>query len=107
MPAGRFAFPGLSGRVAFVKRRASTHSGGTAPDSYRTSLLCPWWAPKAEEELYHKPSHKSQVACDLIRAPRMKVPRQSVLSLPRASSRARHRRATLQAGRQLRQAMFR
>jgi hypothetical protein len=61
MPAGRFAFPGLSGRVAFVKRRASTHSGGTAPDSYRTSLLCPWWAPKAEEELYHKPSHKSQV----------------------------------------------
>ena len=61
MPAGRFAFPGLSGRVAFVKRRASTHSGGTAPDSYRTSLLCPWWAPKAEQELYHKPSHKSQV----------------------------------------------
>src|SRR5713101_4114512 len=23
-----------------------THSGGTAPDSHRTSLLCPSWAPK-------------------------------------------------------------
>jgi hypothetical protein len=102
MPAGRFAFPGLSGRVAFVKRRASTHSGGTAPDSDRTSLLCPWWAPKAEEELYHKPSHKSQV-----RALCTRVPRRSLLLRPRASSRARHRRATLQAGRQLRQAMFR
>ena len=61
MPAGRFAFPGLSGRVTFVKRRASTHSGGTAPDSYRTSLLCPCWAPKVEQKLYHKQSHKSQV----------------------------------------------
>ena len=63
MPAGRFAFPGVQAEW-LLKRRAWTHSGGTAPDSYRTSLLCPWWAPKAEEELYHKPSHKSQVTTD-------------------------------------------
>jgi hypothetical protein len=63
MPAGRFAFPGVSGRVAFVKRRASTHSGGTAPDSYRTSLLCPCWAPKASRSCITNEvtSHKSQV----------------------------------------------
>jgi hypothetical protein len=29
------------------KRRALTHSGGTAPDSHRSSLLCPSWAPEA------------------------------------------------------------
>ena len=63
MPAGRFAFPGFSGRVAFVKRRASTHSGGTAPDSCRTSLLCPCWAPKVGAGVTSRSqvtSHKSQ-----------------------------------------------
>ena len=42
----RFTFPSntLSG---VLKRRALTHSGGTAPDLHRTSLLCPSWAPEA------------------------------------------------------------
>src|SRR5262245_55719743 len=30
-----------------------THSGGTAPDSHRTSLLCPSWAPRQGRDLYH------------------------------------------------------
>ena len=34
------------------KRRAFTHSGGTAPDLHRTSPLCPLWAPKARGS-YH------------------------------------------------------
>src|SRR6187200_2173029 len=42
-PAARLS--GLS------KRRAFTHSGGTAPDSHRTSLLGPSWAPKAARTL--------------------------------------------------------
>lgn len=29
------------------KRRVLTDSGGTAPDSHRSSLLCPSWAPEA------------------------------------------------------------
>ena len=33
------------GRVV-ERSSALTHSGGTAPDSHRTSLLCPSWAPK-------------------------------------------------------------
>jgi hypothetical protein len=28
------------------KSSVLTYSGGTAPDSHRTSLLCPSWAPK-------------------------------------------------------------
>src|SRR3982750_1793191 len=35
------------GRVV-ERSSALTHSGGTAPDSHRTSLLCPSWAPKQE-----------------------------------------------------------
>jgi hypothetical protein len=66
MPAGRFAFPGFSGRVAFVKRRASTHSGGTAPDSYRTSLLCPLLGTQGRARVVSQTksqvtTHKAQV----------------------------------------------
>ena len=35
------------GPSGYSKRRAFTHSGGTAPDLHRTSLLRPSWAPKA------------------------------------------------------------
>ena len=43
--AGRFTFPGSCCRVV-SKRRALTHSGGTAPDLHRTSLLCPSGHPR-------------------------------------------------------------
>src|ERR1700747_317823 len=49
---GGFPFPG-SCRVV-VRSRVLTHSGGTAPDSHRTSLLCPSWAPRQGRDLYHE-----------------------------------------------------
>ena len=36
------------GPSGYSKRRAFTYSGGTAPDSHRTSLLCPSRAPKQD-----------------------------------------------------------
>src|SRR5205823_13540348 len=51
MFAGRFTFPGPRRAEWCSKRRARTHSGGTAPDLHRTSLLCPSWAPKASKFL--------------------------------------------------------
>jgi hypothetical protein len=38
-----------------IEASVLTYSGGTAPDSHRTSLLCPSWAPKQEAGLYHDP----------------------------------------------------
>ena len=46
----RITFPGTC-RVVFEAGDLA-YSGGTAPDSHRTSLLGPWWAPEATQ-LYH------------------------------------------------------
>src|SRR6187551_841303 len=43
------------------KRRAFTYSGGTAPDSHRTSLLGPSWAPKAARTLSRVFAHTQPV----------------------------------------------
>src|SRR5262245_13308500 len=46
---GRFTFPGtfFNGPSGY-RSGVLTHSGGTAPDSHRTSLLCPPWAPRRD-----------------------------------------------------------
>src|ERR1051325_1211298 len=46
-----------------------SHSGGTAPDSHRTSLLCPSWAPKQENGLYHGPSSRAKCRDTFSRRP--------------------------------------
>ena len=55
MLRGRFTFPGAfakgAGRVA-IRSGALAHSGGTAPDSHRTSLLCPRTGHPERPELY-------------------------------------------------------
>src|SRR6185436_10523460 len=51
-PAAASPSPAFDGRVV-VRSGVLTHSGGTAPDSHRTSLLCPSWAPRQGRVLYH------------------------------------------------------
>src|SRR5258705_2981623 len=57
----RFTFPSdaLSGclaaadlQVGLTEATVPRYSGGTAPDSHRTSPLCPSWAPKAGSVLF-------------------------------------------------------
>src|SRR3954453_14579011 len=40
------ALPSPAYRRGVDRSSVLTYSGGTAPDSHRTSLLCPSWAPK-------------------------------------------------------------
>src|SRR5436190_2540561 len=49
---GRFTFPGPWAEW-LSKRRAFTHSGGTAPDLHRTSPLCLRWHPRQAAMLAH------------------------------------------------------
>src|ERR1043166_3569540 len=51
-PAAASPSPAFDGRVV-VRSGVLTHSGGTAPDSHRTSLLFPSRAPRQGRVLYH------------------------------------------------------
>jgi len=60
----RFTFPDPT--IEWLsKQHARTYSGGTAPDSHRTSLLCPLWAPQAFELLLnHKVDEEHDALAD-------------------------------------------
>src|SRR5215468_9327883 len=54
LPRRRHYRPACAGLAEWLfEASVLTHSGGTAPDSHRTSLLCPSWAPRQGRELYH------------------------------------------------------